>query len=179
MTDSITVVSVTLAARTPVRAVTGGYRGTLWWSRITCLAAFGPYVSGHARTEQIVVFASCAWVLVTGWERILRARVLAQMPVMVLWAGTYAVMLIASISRPVDLGFYGAQPASHALSFMLLPLALMVVTWYWALSAPAAALIRAVTKVLVAAMIVNAVIAAAQFLTGKAAVVELPAAFLG
>jgi hypothetical protein len=165
-------VSVTLAEGPRSAGSTVSYRGTLRWSRLVCLAAFGPYVAGNARTEQIVVFASFAWVLVIGWPRILQARSFAPMPIMVLWLGVYAVMLIGSVSRPVDLDFYGAQPASHALSFLLLPLALMVVTWYWTLGAPAGLLIKAITQVTVAAMAANTVISFAQFITGEAAVVS-------
>jgi hypothetical protein len=69
-------------------------------------------------------------------------------------------------------GFYGAQPASHALSFLLLPLALMTVTWYWTLRVPTGLLIRAMTQVIVAAMTTNTAISFTQFITGKAAVVS-------
>ena len=41
-------------------------RRTLWWARIVCLSAFGPYVTGSARTEQIAVFASAMFILVNG-----------------------------------------------------------------------------------------------------------------
>ena len=49
-------------------------RATLWWARIVCLSVFGPYVTGSARTEQIIVFASFAVILIVGWPQIANAR---------------------------------------------------------------------------------------------------------
>ena len=141
----------------------------MWWARIVCLSDFGPYVTGSARTEQIAVFASVMFILVTGWPRMTRAP-LGPAPFLVGWSGLVAVMLISTVLRPFDPGFYGSQPVSHALSAMALPLALMVITWYWTLTADPVSLIRAVAPVAVAAMFVNAVIEIAQVSGGKAAV---------
>jgi hypothetical protein len=144
-------------------------RRTLWWARIVCLSAFGPYVTGSARTEQIAVFASVIFILVTGWPRMIRAP-LGPAPFLVAWSGLVAVMLISTVFRPFDPGFYGSQPVSHALSAMALPLALMVITWYWTLTADPVSLIRAVTPVAVAGMCMNTVIEIAQVSVGKAEV---------
>jgi hypothetical protein len=145
-------------------------RGTLWWARIVCLSVFGPYVTGNARTEQIVVFASLAFILVTGWPRMMRA-LLGPAPFLLAWGGLFTVMLISTVFRPFDPGFYGSQPPSHALSAMMLPLALMVITWYWTLSAGPVSLIRAVAPLITVAMCANTVIEFAQLSAGKAAVV--------
>jgi hypothetical protein len=150
----------------------GGSRPTLWWARIVCLSAFGPYVTGSARTEQIVVFVSFAAILTFGWPQVARARHFAPVPFLVLWGGLYAVMLIATVRRPLDPAFYGAQPISHALSALLLPLALVTVTWFWTLSADGADLIAAVAPVIVAAMIVNTAISLAQVATRNVAIVS-------
>jgi hypothetical protein len=146
-------------------------RRTLWWARIVCLSAFGPYVTGSARTEQIAVFGSVMFILVTGWLRMIRAP-LGPAPFLVAWSGLVAVMLISTVFRPFDPGFYGSQPASHALSDMALPLALIVITWYWTLTADPVSLIRAVVPVAVAGMCVNAVIEIVQVSATKAAVVS-------
>jgi hypothetical protein len=142
---------------------------TLWWARIVCLSAFGPYVTGGARTEQLAVFASAMFILITGLPRLIRAP-LGPTPFLVAWSGLVAAMLISTVFRPFDPGFYGSQPASHAVSAMALPLALMVVTWYWTLTVDPVTLIRAVAPVAVAGMCVNVVIEAAQVSAGKAAV---------
>ena len=148
-------------------------RGTLWWARIVCLSAFGPYVTGSARTEQIAVFASLLFILVTGWRPMVNAR-FGPAPFVLAWGGLCAVLLISTVWRPFDPEFYGAQPPSHALSAMLLPLALVLITWYWTLSAEPVLLIRAVAPLIVAAMCVNTVIELAQLSAGKAALGVLP-----
>jgi hypothetical protein len=38
--------------------------------RIVAQSVFGPYVTGSARTEQIVILALAGWVLVTGLLRL-------------------------------------------------------------------------------------------------------------
>jgi hypothetical protein len=110
-------------------------RAALWWARIVCLSVFGPYVIGSARTEQIAVFASCAVVLIVGWRQIAGARRITALPFLLPWLGLDAIMLIGTAWRPFDPGFYGPQPISHALAAYLLPVALIVLTWYWTLSA--------------------------------------------
>ena len=148
-------------------------RTTLWQARIVCLSVFGPYVTGSVRTEQIVVFGAFGLILIFGWFRIMSAGSVAPMPFLVAWAGLYAVMLTATVSRPFDPGFYGAQPVSHALSALALPIALIFVTWFWTLRAGAVALIRAVAPLISGAMCVNALIEVAQVSAGKAAVISM------
>ena len=148
-------------------------RTTLWQARIVCLSAFGPYVTGSARTEQIVVFGMFALILIFGWPRIAAARSVPPLPFLTVWLCLYTFMLIATVYRPFDPGFYGAQPVSHALSSLALPIALIVVTWYWTLHAEAVALIRAVAPLIASAMCVNALIEVAQVSAGEAAVINV------
>jgi hypothetical protein len=148
-------------------------RGTLWWARIVCLSAFGPYVTGSARTEQIVVFASLLLILVTGWPRMVNAK-FGPAPFLLAWGSLVTVMLISTVFRPFDPGYYGSQPPSHALSAMLLPLALMVITWYWTLSAEPVSLVRAVAPLIVTALCADTVIEFAQLSEGRAALGVLP-----
>lgn len=158
------------ADRTGAEANARPPRGTLWWARIVCLSAFGPYVTGSARTEQIVVFASFAAILIVGWPRIVKARSCAPLPFLVGWTGLYMIMLIGTVWRPEDLGFYGAQPMSHGLSAMLLPVALMTLTWFWTLNAETADIMLAVAPLIVGAMVLNTGISLAQLATDKVAV---------
>ena len=44
-------------------------RKTVWQARIVALSVFDPYVTGVARTEQVVVSGPALWILVTGWPR--------------------------------------------------------------------------------------------------------------
>lgn len=89
-------------------------RATLWQARIVCLSVFGPYVTGSARTEQIVVFASFGLMLIFGWPKITTARSIPPMPFLVTWLGLDAIMLIGAVWRPFDPAFYGApRPLTH------------------------------------------------------------------
>ena len=90
------------------------------------------------------------------------ARSYAVAPFLLVWGSLYAVMFIGTVSRPLDLGFYGAQPASHALSWFALPMALMILTWYWTFTADSADLVRAVARVTVGCMSANTVISYLQ-----------------
>jgi hypothetical protein len=147
-------------------------RATLWWARIVCVSVFGPYVTGSARTEQIMVFASFAVILIVGWQQISNARSIPPMPFLVAWLGLDAIMLIGAVWRPFDPGFYGAQPASHALVAYLLPVALMVLTWFWTLSVDGPELIRAIAPVVIGAMVMNTAVSLAQLVTGKVTVIS-------
>ena len=133
---------------------------------------FGPYVTGSARTEQIIVFASFALILIVGWPQIVNARSIPAMPFLAAWLGLDAIMLIGTVWRPFDPGFYGPQPVSHALAAYMLPVALMVLTWFWTLSADGPELIRAIAPVVIGAMVVNTAVALAQLVTGKVAVLS-------
>ena len=145
-------------------------RATLWWARIVCLSVFGPYVTGSARTEQIAVFASFAAILIVGWPRIVNARSIPVTPFLVVWLGLDAVMLIGAVRRPFDPAFYGPQPVSHGLAAYMLPVALIVLTWYWTLSADSRDLIRAVAPVIIGGMALNTAISLAQLVTHHVAV---------
>jgi hypothetical protein len=145
----------------------------LWQARIVALSVFGPYVAGSARTEQIAVFGLLAWILVTGWPRMVSAP-FGPAPFLLAWGGVCAVMLVSTPFRPADPMLYGSQPVSHTLSAMAIPLALIVITWYWTLSADPAALILAVAPLVTAAMCVNAAIEFAQLSAGNASLGILP-----
>lgn len=147
-------------------------RATLWWARIVCLSVFGPYVSGSARTEQIMVFASFAVILIAGWPQIASARSIAVMPFLLAWLGLDVIMLIGTVRRPYDPSFYGPQPVSHALAAYMLPVALMVLTWFWTLSADGPDLILAIAPVVIGAMVVNTAVSLAQLVTGNATVLS-------
>src|ERR1035441_3279625 len=112
--------SDTLTKRTTPATETVSHRGTLQWARIVCLSAFGPYVTGNARAEYIVVFASLAVILVTGWQWVLNAP-FGPGPFLMAWGGLSAVILTATAWRAFAPGFYGSQPASHVLATYLMP----------------------------------------------------------
>jgi hypothetical protein len=148
-------------------------RAVPWQARIAALSLFGPYVAGSARTEQIVVFGLAMWVLVTGWPRIIKAPA-GPVPFLATWCGLYMVIVVSTVFRPFDPGFYGSQPPSHVLAAYLIPVAVMVLTWWWALQAEPHTALRAAAPILVGAMCVNAVIQWAQLAAGNPSLGILP-----
>src|SRR5690348_8475417 len=78
----------------------------IWQVRLVCLSVFGPYVTGSARTEQILVFGMFAWLVIIGGSRMMDAPC-GPAPFLLTWCGLYLVMLIATIYRAFDPGFYG------------------------------------------------------------------------
>jgi len=141
-------------------------RAAIWQARIVALSVFGPYVAGSARTEQVVVFSLFLWVMVTCGPRMMAARC-GPTPFLLAWTGVFAVMLIATLSRPFDPAYLGSQPASHAMAALALPMALLVLTWYWTLSAEPAVVLRAAAPVVVAGMCVNTVLEVIQLSAGS------------
>ncbi len=92
-------------------------RRAIWQVRLTALAVFGPYVTGSARTEQIIILAILTWVLVTGWPRLVNASH-GPFPFLVIWGAVYTVMLTSTVWRPSDPLFYGALAESNSLAAM-------------------------------------------------------------
>jgi hypothetical protein len=150
-----------------------GARLILWWARIVCLSAFGPYLAAGARAEQAAIIASGAVVLMAGWPKIVRARPVPVPTVLLLFTALCAVIVIGTVWRPADLAFYGPQPGSHGLAYFLLPAALILVTWFWTLTVPAARLIIVIAQTTVVAMTANAVLSIAQLASGNAAVLSV------
>ncbi len=134
--------------------------GMARWAALTCAAAFGPFTAG-VMTGQVMVLVWAIVILVTGWPLIITARP-APLPTLGLWTGICAVMLIATAWRPLDPAFYGSQSAVHSLWWLVMPLLVMIITWYWTLRAPPEQLILAIARIIPAAMTANAVLALAQ-----------------
>jgi len=82
------------------------------------------------------------------------------LPVMALWLGLIAVTLIGTCWRPLEIGTYGAQPASHGLAALLLPLALMVLVWSWSAHVSPARMALLVSRIIVVGMCLNTAIQA-------------------
>jgi hypothetical protein len=165
--------SVTLAVAEPAALPDARRRSrerlTCWWCAAVCLSAFGPYIGGM-RMEQVTVLASAAVILVIGWPRMMAARDVPSPWPLIILAGICCVTLIGTVSRPFDPNFLGAQPVTHGLSYFVLPLALVVITWYWTLSASPSRLAVTAAKVTAAASAASGVIAVAQLVAGNVTV---------
>jgi hypothetical protein len=144
----------------------------LWAARIATLSVFGPYVAGSVRVEQVIVLAMLTAIAAAGWP-IMAQRPFHPFPVLLTWVGLCVVMAISTVWRAPDLGLYGSQSASHGFAAFVMPLAFMVVTWFWTLTADTADLIRDIARIIVTLMTVNSVIAVAQLASGKAQISSL------
>jgi hypothetical protein len=147
-------------------------RSALWSARIATLSVFGPYVAGSVRVEQVIVLAMVAGIAVAGWP-VMARRPFHPFPILLTWVGLCVVMAIGTAWRAPDLGGYGSQSASHGFAAFVMPLAFMVVTWFWTLTADTADLIRDIARIIVALMTVNSLIAVAQLVSGKAQISSL------
>lgn len=129
-------------------------------------AAFGPYLAGSVRTEQLAVYGLAAVVLPLAWVRIRAGvgwRLLAP------WLGLVAVAALGVVF-PSNL-FAPWEPGNAIAGFdnLLLPVAVMLLVWGVVTPASAPDLLRSVAKVVVWLTACNAVLAVLN-----AAIVDLP-----
>lgn len=140
-------------------------RAALWAARIATLSVFGPYLSGNVRTEHTVVLAMLTVTVMVGWP-VMARHSFHPLPVITAWLCLCAIMVIGTVWRPADLGGYGQQPATHGFAAFVMPLAFLILAWFWTLTAPTADLIRAIARIIVVAMSANTLIAVAQLASG-------------
>ncbi|HEY2277108.1 MAG TPA: hypothetical protein VGI00_02055 [Streptosporangiaceae bacterium] len=135
-------------------------------ARIATASVFGPYVVGSIRTEQLFVLSMLIAIVTVGWPVTIRHS-FHPFPVVLTWVGLCVVVMLGTIWRPPDLGSYGQQPASHGFAVFVMPLAFLMVTWFWTLTADTVDLIRDIARIIVAVMAANSMIAMVQLTTGN------------
>lgn len=143
------------------------------WVTLICMSVFGPYISSTSAGE-VAVTLSGVGVLIAGWPVLTMARGLTPLPLAGLWAVIIAVAVIFTVWRPFDPGFYGTQPASHALGLLVMPVLVMAMTWYWVTLIPAERVILVVARGTAYGMAANAAVALAQLGSGNASLPGLP-----
>lgn len=130
---------------------------------VITLAAFGPYVLGGLRTEQIAVYGAAgllvlnpAWVKIrVGGEGIAFAG---------LWATLFAVAVVGALDPPADTTRYPRGEAFAGIDNAVLPLVVLFIVWSLITAgADAIRMVRAICRVVVWAMIVNSVLAVAAY----------------
>ena len=144
----------------------------LWIITVT-ISVFGPYVVGNIRTEQLVVLLSAAAVLIFGWPRMLSAVSFPPMPILMLWLELLVVISLATIWPPSYLGGYEQLPIPNAFGAFILPLALMMLTWYWTLVMATREIIVTISRTIVVAMVGNSVLSVFQVMTNNVALVSV------
>lgn len=136
------------------------------WTGVLVISAFGPYVVGGIRTEQIANYGSLALVLLLGWpwRRTFPVRAL---PLVLLWTGYLSIAVIGALDPPVnDTGFQSGSTFA-GVDNLLSPLALMLVVTTFSTLGVTRDLLRTVARVIVSAMVINAVIAGVSVVKGS------------
>ena len=137
---------------------------TAWVAVITASAfgpyvhAVGPYVLEGVRTEQLIVYLSAAVVLAFFVPCIIESTA-APLPFILVWGGLLAVAAIGAAWPTLNLTGYSSGTVAAGLDNFALPLAVMLLTWFWVSVLDRRVLLRVVCLVIVILMTVNAVIA--------------------
>jgi hypothetical protein len=153
--------------RQPFESTAATHKIVRFWVASVAISVYGPYVVSSARTEQIMVFLSAFAILLFGWPLILGRRSSPPMPVIIVWCELYSIIILATIFPHIDLGTYGQQPPLHAFADFALPLALIIVTWFWTLIIDVRYLMILIARITVAGMAANTVVAICQVVTNN------------
>lgn len=130
-------------------------RRGLWVVTALVVAAFGPYIAGGIRTEQLAAY-SLAAILTAAALPLMRPPVLHLVGVMATWALLFSVALIGAISPPPNLTPWARGSAVAGLDNFALPLAvILVVLALCGLGANPSRLLDRVCSLLVIAMVAN------------------------
>jgi hypothetical protein len=143
---------------------TGSRLAPLWVSM--CIAAvMGPYLVSGLRTEQLAFYGSAVVVVITQGPALLRT--LAPVRWLLLVWGAYAAVAVVGGLLPLHNDTpWESGSLLAGLDNALLPLATIVTVAHWSATHSMQRLLTAITRVLVVAMSLNAVVALAGCLFG-------------
>jgi hypothetical protein len=119
-------------------------------------SAFGPYLTGGFRTEQVAVYVSAVLMLVSaGWLRSMPSNIGV---VVVALLGAHALMAgITALDPPFNGTRFVVGSALAGIDNLALPLAVVLITWTTlSFGAPRTSMVRVVCGVTVWAMVINA-----------------------
>jgi hypothetical protein len=128
---------------------------------IVTAAAFGPYILGGIRTEQLAIYSSLIAAVLLGL--LLRCPSPA-LPLQGIWLAIVAVVAIVGQWPPLNTTSYPTGSLSAGMDNFFAPMALLILVPIWSQMAPARLLLRVVGKIVVCAMSINAAIAIVCFL---------------
>jgi hypothetical protein len=143
---------------------TGSRLAPVWVS--VCIAAvMGPYLVSGLRTEQLAFYGSAVVVVLTQGTALVRA--LAPVRWLLLVWGAYAAVAVVGGLLPVHNNTpWESGSLLAGLDNALLPLATIITVAHWCATHSMQRLLTAITRVLVVAMSLNAVVALAGCLLG-------------
>ena len=128
---------------------------------VLIVSAFGPYLYGGIRTEQVAVYALALLLLPWLWIRIRPTPVMAV--VLGLWVTLLAVAVFGWIDAPPNRSAFGLSSATANLDNLLLPVAVaLVVLAVLVVDVDREALLRWVCALVTIGMSINAIVAIAQ-----------------
>lgn len=132
--------------------------GMRLWVFAVALCAFGPYLVGGLRTEQLAVYGSAAAVLALGWpvwRRSRRGSAIA--PFLLAWSAITAIALVGAIWVPLDMTLFPPGNPIAGLDNWMLPIAVIIVTAFWCERLDTRSVATVVCTVIVVAMLLNTV----------------------
>lgn len=128
----------------------------LWIGAVTLLA-FGPYLVGGLRTEQLAGYGSAAVVLLFGWSTWRRSRPGSAMaPFLLAWSALVVIAVVGALWPPPDLTSWPQGDPVAGIDNWALPLALIVLTAFWCERVDSRTIATVVCVVVVAVMVFNA-----------------------
>lgn len=138
------------------------------WATVVAGSAFGPYLVGGVRTEQLVVYLSAVAVVLVGWQAWLRnVPRHGPVPMLLIWTAMTAIATIGAFRPPLNQTTFGAGDLVSGLDNLLLPIAVILLVWQWSMHAPARDIAVAVSRVVVAVMLANTVIVVLAMIEGS------------
>jgi hypothetical protein len=139
------------------------------WVAVVTACAFGPYLVGGFRTEQIAVYLSSLLLVVPliGWRRSVVLRSAAPLPFLLVWV-TYLSVALLGVVGHANITTVPSGSLAAGLDNLSLPIAMMLLTWFWTAAAPGLELVATTCKVTVWAMTLNAVLAMYSVASGRA-----------
>ncbi len=145
------------------KASAGTRKFYIIWVIAVTASAFGPYLQGSIRTEQLAVYLSLSLSLVLALTSRNTTR-FSPHPWPVL--GLLIIILVAAAISATQLrksSFLGEGNLLAGLDNLALPIAVVIVAWQWRCVLSRFEILRAAAVVTVTAMTLNAVIAVAQW----------------
>lgn len=146
--------------------VAKAHRSVRAWVYVVAASAFGPYVHGHIDAGQLAVAISALAVILVGCPR-LHANHPLPFWLIAPWALLYIAILISTAFRPSAFNPYGSQPSLDALGAYALPMALVLLAWFWKQFLSTRDLTLACAEVFVIGTTMNALMAIAELATGN------------
>lgn len=135
------------------------------WVAVCVAAVMGPYLVSGLRTEQVAFYGSAAVIVLTQRTALLRTLAPARW-IFLVWAAYASIALVGGVLPVANQTPWPSGSLLAGLDNALLPLATMITVCHWCTQYSAQRILSTASRVLVAAMSVNAVVGLAGALWG-------------